>query len=363
MLEIERDKLFERIEGGLVLVVSEVCDTLEKRFGELGLGWRIVAEFLEDFRKAPAVGVNLVVDDAVVERKVVACLAEPAHDRFAFRAVERAEHGEYRVLEVLHRDCPAGNDERALVLADGFGNDVRGDAYLGCAGQGLDCIRGGLLVESVNRDLGRMRVGRVQEVMVGRVVYLVEVGLLEDGFLELETFVAQESLNESGIVGLLLVETAFQTLLEQQAVRVEEGKADAVARELPLLFGGDGLLEEREVEQNAELAVDGRIFGARKLYDVLEALAEDDVLDGPAVRYGNRLHVGANIERHENARGERVAVPLEEAHQQEQVRAKEVLGLALQDGPEFFFGIGLLLGRECLRYGQEIVEREGGARL
>ena len=147
-----------------------------------------------------------------------------------------------RVADALLRNGATRYDKRALFLGDGFGHDVGGNLDLGGAGQSLYRVGRGF-VQRIDGDLRRVRIRGVQEVVIGRIEHLVKVGFFEDGFLEPETLVTQQALQEGGGVCLLFAEAAFQALLEQHAVCVEERKAYAVARELPFFLCRNRFLE------------------------------------------------------------------------------------------------------------------------
>ena len=256
---------------------------LENGIHVLAVEFRRQREFGKDVREAGLRGLDLAVHGAVVRGEVIAGLVHLLHERVAVWACVRPERRLPCLVERLLRYGAARDDERVLALRDGFRDNVCGDAHLLRARQRLDGVPERALLQGVDGDLRGVRIRRVQKVVFRRVEQLVEIGIVEHGFLDLETVFAQERTYERVAVDPLVAVEFLHVLLEAQPARIEEGEADAVARELPVALGGDGLFEKREIERDAELPVDGGVFGRGERH-VGKALAEHDVFHGRHLR-------------------------------------------------------------------------------
>ena len=268
-----------------------------------------------------------MVDGVVVFLEFRAHLADVLFQGASVGLRETAERGFPGFLEGAAGNGATVNHENLLSLGDGIGHDVRGDLHLVGAGERLYGISFRLVVQGVDNDLVGMRIRSVKEMVIRGREYLVKILFLEKGFLRLEAVFAEKG-GECRIgVDRLVLESLGHSLLEKQLVRVEETETETVARESPVAVACDSLFEKRKIEEQAELAVDDRVLGGGERHGILESFAEDDVLDGGALRNGKRLLDGVGIQGNQQARGECVAVPLQESEDQVKVCFAEVFEL------------------------------------
>ena len=146
--------------------------------------------------------------------------------------------------ERLLRYRTARNDERVHALGEGFGDDVRRDTHLLGSRKRLDCETLRVFLEGVDGHLRGVGIRRIEEVVLRRVVQLVEIAIVKGGFLYLETVFAQERFYEHVAVDPLVAIEFLHVLLEPDTAGIEEGEADAVAREFPVALGGYRLFKK-----------------------------------------------------------------------------------------------------------------------
>ena len=235
LLEEQLRHLLETGMHGLEFLVRNLVDVLEDFVGELRLYGLDFRHLVEQFRELCAAWLKGVVHHVVVSDELCTCLVQYLLQRVAFGALERAERRFPCGLEIQFRDGPAANDANFLLLLDQVRNDVYGELCLVRTGERLYGVSGRLVIERVYGCLVRLRIGRIGEVMVRRVIDMVVSRFFKERRLRQESVVADGSVKECVVCDFCGC-PAFvrQVLFEEQLVGVVERDAAAVARELPV---------------------------------------------------------------------------------------------------------------------------------